>query len=573
MARKPTNLVRRGDVFYFRTAIPSRIRKAFARLEFKVSLRTTDREQATLRQRWLSYLWEDVIQALTAMATLSPVRIDQVIREYFSEQVNSFVLHAEEGPRNVAFETDRELSDATQFLAEIRARIGSRRYTPIDVDTATGLLKKFQLDIPPKGSDVFDEVCNKTLRARAEAIRIFVALLQGRHDETQPRDPLFVQGAAVSPTINASWSQRTHPLDQLTEAYVAEHKNSWAAKTVIDKVRVHRWFIEMAGATTPVTDVTPDVIREFKSLLLKLPANLVKKKALDGLPLKEAIKAADQLGMPKLSLRTADKYLGMLNAFFQWACDNSYLTVNPVGRISVPFKRSKTAEDGRSYDLEQLNKLFASPLYTGHKSPSSRHIPGDVHSRDGKFWMPLIALFTGMRSGEIVQLQLQDVRELDGHWVFDVNKTDDKSLKNLNSIRQIPIHPALVDLGLLQFVEALRAGKPGSARLFADIALGKPGDPSHAYSKYYGRYTRLIGVKKDKTTFHSFRHTFTDALRAAAIPEYVMEALTGHSRGKTSGMYGSAGTPTKVKAQAMAAVEYPGLKLQHLIANVGAACN
>ncbi len=564
MARKPTNLVRRGDVFYFRTAIPSRIRKAFARLEFKVSLRTTDREQATLRQRWLSYLWEDVIQALTAMATLSPVRIDQVVREYFSEQVNNFVLHAEEGPRNVAFETDRELSDATQFLAEIRARIGSRQYTPLDKDTATGLLVKSALDVPPAGSDVFDEVCNKTLRARAEAIRIFVALLQGRHDEAHPRDPLFMQGAPVSRTINTSWSERTHLLEHLTETYVEEHRKSWAAKTVIDKARVHRWFLEVAGAKTPVTDITPDMIREFKSLLLKLPANLVKKKALDGLPLRDAIKAAEKLGMPKLSLRTADKYLGMLNSFFQWACDNSYLTVNPVGRISVPFKRSKTAEDGRSYELDQLNKLFASPLYTGHKSPSSRQLPGDVHTRDGKFWMPLIALFSGMRSGEIIQLQLQDVRKIEECWVFDVNKTDDKSLKNLNSIRQIPIHPTLVDVGFLAFVDGLRGSQPSSARLFSDIVLGKQGDPSHAYSKYYGRYTRLIGVKKDKTTFHSFRHTFTDAMRAAAIPEYVMEALTGHRRGKTSGMYGSAGTPTKLKAEAIAAVNYPGLDLSHI---------
>lgn len=40
----------------------------------------------------------------------------------------------------------------------------------------------------------------------------------------------------------------------------------------------------------------------------------------------------------------------------------------------------------------------------------------------------------------------------------------DKSLKTVNAIRQVPIHPRLIELGLLEYVDALKAA--GYDRLF-----------------------------------------------------------------------------------------------------------
>ena len=148
-ARKPSHLVRRGDIFYFRSAIPAHARALFSRLEIKVSLRTTDRRQATLRQRWLSYLWEDLLQAVRSMAVTTPFRIDQAVQQYFREQVDDLALQAAEGPRHPSFEIDREVADANQFLKDIRSRIASRQYSPLDVDRAEDVLKKSSLDIPP----------------------------------------------------------------------------------------------------------------------------------------------------------------------------------------------------------------------------------------------------------------------------------------------------------------------------------------------------------------------------------------------------------------------------------------
>ena len=104
-ARKPSHLVRRGDIFYFRCAIPARARGFFSRSEIKISLRTTNRTEATLRQRWLGYLWEDLVQAIGAMAVTTSFRIDQAVQQYFREQVDALALHAAEDPRHPSLST------------------------------------------------------------------------------------------------------------------------------------------------------------------------------------------------------------------------------------------------------------------------------------------------------------------------------------------------------------------------------------------------------------------------------------------------------------------------------------
>ena len=78
-------------------------------------------------------------------------------------------------------------------------------------------------------------------------------------------------------------------------------------------------------------------------------------------------------------------------------------------------------------------------------------------------WVPLIGMYSGMRLNEICQLQLTDIRESkDGIPYFDVTDSDDpqnKRKKNDNSKRAVPIHPELVSLGLLQYVEELNRAR------------------------------------------------------------------------------------------------------------------
>jgi integrase len=166
--------------------------------------------------------------------------------------------------------------------------------------------------------------------------------------------------------------------------------------------------------------------------------------------------------------------------------------------------------------------------------------------------VPLIALFSGMRSGEIIQLLSVDVREGSGVWYFDINKGQEKSLKTVSSKRKVPIHRVLIDLGFIDFIKS----RPQSGRIFPEIKKGKDGDHSHYYSKWWRRYAGRIGFKSPKTTFHSFRHNFLDALRAAELPEYINKALMGHSDKGVHSQYGSGVTLGSLKS-AIDKIEYP----------------
>ena len=86
--------------------------------------------------------------------------------------------------------------------------------------------------------------------------------------------------------------------------------------------------------------------------------------------------------------------------------------------------------------------------------------------------------------------------------------SNDKKLKNASSERVIPIHPKLIDLGVLNFVK--EQNNNNSQRLFAHLKLGSEG-----YIKNENRFSNVkwlyaIGVKTSKKSFHSPRHTFAN---------------------------------------------------------------
>ena len=125
-------------------------------------------------------------------------------------------------------------------------------------------------------------------------------------------------------------------------------------------------------------------------------------------------------------------------------------------------------------------------------------------------------------------------------------------------------------IGFLEFVNQRRIASGPSARLFPQLTPGSKGGFGEAFSKWFGRYKRSLGIDNKNSVFHSFRHGFKDALRAAGVNEDVNDALTGHGGGNTVARgYGSDdmvrrfGFPT-LKA-ALEKVHYHGLDLSHLL--------
>ena len=87
------------------------------------------------------------------------------------------------------------------------------------------------------------------------------------------------------------------------------------------------------------------------------------------------------------------------------------------------------------------------------------------------------------------------------------------------------MHPQLIKIGFLTFVAAQVKARGERAWLFPQVAPGTTG--ARAWSKWFGRYIGAHGVTEGTKVFHSFRHTFIDALRAAGSSRNSTPLLLG----------------------------------------------
>jgi integrase len=359
-------------------------------------------------------------------------------------------------------------------------------------------------------------------------------------------------------------------------------EREWPTKTVRRKRGELSEFLEIAG-DKPVNAYrqTDGVI--FKDVQLALPVYR-QKPPFKGLALADAAKKTSELRMggAKVDLLnpiTINDKIGTASLFFEWAKSRDSSVVNPL--VSLRIQRSKNKRKGKKrhpWTIDELNRMFAAPIYTGCQSEHRWKQPGDlVLRRSAMYWVPLIALFSGMRLGEIIQMQVSDVRRLDGIEYFDVTPVaidlsddeavecddeEEKSLKTAASRRGAPIHKTLFDLGFGHFLEFRRGS--GERRLCPEYDKAKDDDSwSKQFSKHFKRFRDSIDVTRRGVKFHSLRHNVEDALRNADVRKEVRDAIQGHGENGVSREYGS-GYYVKTLNEAIQKIEYTGLKLPRL---------
>ncbi len=165
-----------------------------------------------------------------------------------------------------------------------------------------------------------------------------------------------------------------------------------------------------------VGEVTKADAASFKTALINLPPTYGKSaanKVTDvALPVRKE-------GQPGLSAATINKHLTAMHSFFDWAANNGHVRENVFANMQI--RETKNAiEERPAWSPEDIRTILDSPLYTGCKSTSKRHVPGKLVIKDARYWVPLIGMYSGMRLEEICQLPPSDVRQVGGIWCFDI---------------------------------------------------------------------------------------------------------------------------------------------------------
>lgn len=244
-------------------------------------------------------------------------------------------------------------------------------------------------------------------------------------------------------------------------------------------------------------------------------------------------------------------------------------------RIKHVKKRESTrTRDGKPFSAADVEAIFSGYIYQG-EPPTNR-----IKAYPFWFWLPLVAYFTGARTNEIAQLNTADIREVDGHPCFDFCPDDPKAFEakriKTGEARQVPIHPRLIELGLLEYADSQRQAK--QKKLFGDGLRYLParnGETDHnkegwakAASKFFNEspkgYLVEIGIHKANSgkSLYSFRHTLETNLRHAKrdgkpIDQTIIDAITGHAPETVAGKHYDGGATVEQMLAALKLLPSP----------------
>ncbi|TKI03798.1 site-specific integrase [Martelella alba] len=362
--------------------------------------------------------------------------------------------------------------------------------------------------------------------------------------------PAIPMAATINPYCNPTYASMT--VSALLKAFLV-YKNTGDIKLASEeKIRSRiEHFVEIMGDLT-LGELNRDIVKNYVTKMQNMPSNLYlmrrKYKISDTQKLIE-IALAD--GQPVMSRDAIGRHIESLGSMLKWAKSERYLFDNPAENVLAQRRVMVREQDRRDLFTDgELEQIFSADWFKkGSGTPNQNGIYTSF--RPFHYWLPLLALYVGGRINELCQLYLTDIRE-DKNGIayidFNLDAPDkvmdkeaqaggDKSLKTVNAIRQVPIHPRLIKLGLLKYVDALKAA--GYDRLFPELKHNKIKGYRAGASKWFNEnyFGRVLGFPRDnKKTFHSLRHTFINAVDAFESNERTIAQLVGHVRGSTTAM-------------------------------------
>lgn len=233
----------------------------------------------------------------------------------------------------------------------------------------------------------------------------------------------------------------------------------------------------------------------------------------------DVISWKDRLVERNLKAKTINAgYLASIRTLYRFAKRNDLTDNDPTEGIGVAAKQR--AGTGRlPYEDAEVSAIL---------------MKADTETSPYLRWLPWLTALTGARVGEITQLWGSRVREVDGLAVIQIAPAeDDGSLKNAGSERDVPLHPAIVARGFLDFVSSR-----GKGPLFYGGRKSAPrprkGMSAHHASKgvnnRLAKWIRAQGFKNPrKAPNHAFRHWFKTKCSELGVQDSVADAIQGHA--------------------------------------------
>jgi integrase len=515
--RIASNITKRGDVWYFRTRVPKHLVEAFGRTMVSLSLETSDKATAKLRARRRRDELDRALEALEPARALpdagyasSALHLSDEDIERLCDRFRAHTLLNDEAERRSGMSESARQLDQDIFEAGLPGLRQS--YALGDLEHVYSSLQTFLAQIQFRLHRQSPSYLRLAHRFQIVEIEVYDALLQRRN------------GVSVQAPMNTT--------DTLT----------------IDGV-YKCWFRQRKNRLPKTIRAFEQVFEEFKSRCNSPSARRVSKQ--DAVAFRDALMTEN-----KVTPQTISKHLGFLRAAFQCASNDGLLDSNPFDGVRVIADEQEMKEKSRiPFSALELQAIFDSEVYKPGFSP--RESLGVAC-----YWLPLLSLHQGARLEELAQLGTDSVQHDPDHgWYIRIRTEGTRRVKNASSWRNVPLHPAIVELGFPEFATSQ------NGRLFPALRPDKYGKLSTVFSTWFGRHLTTLGISDSRKVFHSFRHSFIQVCKTQAkhIPPEVREAIVGHvSANKIAAEYGDDLYPLEPQVAAMQCVVFKGLDLSKI---------
>ncbi|WP_372397833.1 site-specific integrase [Azospirillum sp. HJ39] len=513
MAKPVKHLYQRQGYWWYRKVVPNDVRADFPKTDLRGSLGTQEKREA---ERLLHIKLAELDAEFEAVRAARRKAADAL----------------EEEARRVAAE--KQFLESTAFVEAVKA-VNSTARSMVDVmedgdhhwlrtptyEEAAALVDEKGLSLSsPDRETLIQSVMRQAIINEEDTAENVLALIDdaiaqnryerahstsfivGHHEDGEPRfviperfvipvrDCLIKLLDAEEKTL---WAKRSAILDRSSDDLCRKgngilslmddwkREKSVKEKTIIEAKKAIRLF-EQVNGPLPYDDVTKEHVLAFKNHLISL----------------------DQASATKAKSWT------LLNTIFKTAMGNSRVQVNPFQEVTFsPPNDSKRRDD---FTPDDLKDIF-----------------GVLPNRSKDWWLFRICLYTGARLGEIHQMTADDIKKEGGVLYFNLTDEGEKSLKTASSYRKVPVHQQLISDGIEDFV-------PSEGPMF--------GGRHAAASQRLNRVIDRAGITDESKTFHSLRHTFKSACRAAGLDEDTHDRFTGHKSSHVGRSYGKHSIPS-----------------------------
>lgn len=581
MCSKYPRLYLRNHTYYIRAFIPRQFQYLLHKKEFRFSLKTNSYLDAIKKLRLESFRLDAYIKILEG--------VDMEIKDgklvFDDVDIERLCMH--------------RLKEADKYFDENYIEIKSKRadYKDISIDPEADELTNDYIEIPPfpkrrvlspeNVANYISKYLQQLLTDKDTNISILKILNQFQDEnfkdvlDTETLEKIrkalfsferhiyysfgFMAGKEIAPSMRDPRIKKyIHIIEDEKKQEIIEpikSKTKWSdlfddfaeykrgfkkiTETTINQNRGYLETIFYLMKNPVLEDITYKHCLTVCKLISKVPLRW--KDRYNNASLLKLVNEVDEKGYETLSTASIRNHLMTFKEFLRFAKKRRYITESFEYDIDIPKKEK--GKERESFSGSELVKIFNVRTYPNKDDIYHFH----------RYWIPLIALFTGMRLNEICQLFVGDIQKKKNIYYFNVTDEGEKQhLKNQNSKRKVPVHPKLIELGFIDFVNEQKKNK--QQLLFNKLSYSPKNKYNKKMSAWFARYLEEIGITQESKVFHSFRHLVKQSLRNYGVPKEFQNAICGWSGDDIGEKVYGGEVPIEILYKEICKLKYPVLE-------------